>query len=184
MIDRLEGEVVYVRGVEVGVKVGPLIFSLSVPTRLCSGLKIGRKKLFYVDLVLKQNELKLYGFADEEERETFRKLRNVPGVGDRRALRILSSLSPGELMEFVFDGNVVALSSLPGIGKKTAARIISELSPQVVPREGIYNEVREALLSLGFSNQEVNSLLKKIRIKEGQRVEEVLKDVLRGSSET
>jgi Holliday junction DNA helicase RuvA len=119
-----------------------------------------------------QDSQTLYGFASSEEREVFRKLLKISGIGAKLALTILSGASAGELARFVTTGDVAALTRLPGIGKKTAERIIMELRDKLtglsigsarpagtpVGTDPV-SEAGHALTSLGYKPVEVSRMI-------------------------
>jgi Holliday junction DNA helicase RuvA len=119
-----------------------------------------------------QDSQTLYGFASSSEREVFRKLLKISGIGARLALTILSGASAAELARFVATGDVAALTRLPGIGRKTAERIIMELrdkltglsigglSPVGAPLgTDPVSEAGHALASLGYKAVEVSRMI-------------------------
>ncbi len=119
-----------------------------------------------------QDSQTLYGFASSSEREVFRKLLKISGIGARLALTILSGASAAELARFVATGDVAALTRLPGIGRKTAERIIIELrdkltglsigglSPVGAPLgTDPVSEAGHALASLGYKAVEVSRMI-------------------------
>jgi Holliday junction DNA helicase RuvA len=134
----------------------------------------------------------LFGFADEKERELFRLLISVSGVGNNTALLMLSSLSPNNLVEAIVDGNAAALQAVKGIGGKTAQRIVIDLKDKLekgkISQEIIktsYNTNKEEALSgltvLGFNKNKAEAVLKKIIDKQGAElpVEELIKEALK-----
>ena len=134
----------------------------------------------------------LYGFAEENEREFFRHLISVSGVGNNTAILILSSLTPDKLYKVISENNVSALQSVKGIGAKSAQRIIIDLKDKIskgkIPSEIMettYNTNREEALSglavLGFSKNSAEKVLNKIIEKEGTDlpVEELIKKALK-----
>lgn len=119
-----------------------------------------------------QDSQTLYGFASSSEREVFRKLLKISGIGARLALTILSGASAAELARFVATGDVAALTRLPGIGRKTAERIIMELRDKLtgVSIGGLspvgaplgtdpVSEAGHALASLGYKAVEVSRMI-------------------------
>lgn len=119
-----------------------------------------------------QDSQTLYGFASSSEREVFRKLLKISGIGARLALTILSGASAADLARFVATGDVAALTRLPGIGRKTAERIIMELrdkltglsigglSPVGAPLgTDPVSEAGHALASLGYKAVEVSRMI-------------------------
>ncbi len=127
----------------------------------------GSEARVFTHLHVREDELTLYGFATQDEREAFEALLGVSGVGPKVALGVLSALSPDELAQAVTTQDVALISSVPGIGSKTAQRIIVDLagrlpteaaaSADTAARRGAnpaVTEVREALLGMGFSAAE------------------------------
>lgn len=119
-------------------------------------------KLYIESVYVRDDNPKYYGFADSEERELFRKLISVSGVGGGSALLMLSSLSAPEIAGAINTANVVMLKSIKGIGEKTAQRIVIDLKGKMGKHEGgisqilnsSYNKNKEealmALVTLGF----------------------------------
>ena len=119
-------------------------------------------KLFIESVYVRDDNPKYYGFADSEERELFRKLISVSGVGGGSALLMLSSLSAMEIAGAINTANVAMLKSIKGIGEKTAQRIVIDLKGKMGKHEGgisqilnpSYNKNKEealmALVTLGF----------------------------------
>ncbi len=132
----------------------------------------GVVKLF-THFVVREDAQLLYGFADREERQLFRLLISVNGVGSATAMMILSALPPAELSGVIAAGNDVALKAIKGVGPKTALRIIIELKDKM-GKTGIaaelfptlHNKVREealsALVTLGFNKAGVEKALDKM----------------------
>ncbi len=134
----------------------------------------------------------LYGFSEESERNLFRKLISVSGVGSNTAILILSSMTTEELNEAIVSGNISALKSVKGIGSKTAQRIIVDLKDKL-EKEGIsiekldlvHNTKKDEALSgltvLGFSKGLAEKALNKIIKEEGVSlpVEELIKKALK-----
>lgn len=133
-------------------------------------------------LAVREDAMVLYGFADEEEREVFRHLISVSGVGAGTARMILSSMTPAEVVSAIHSGNVAALKSIKGIGEKSAQRIIVDLkgkfgkdisiNPLQFP--GSDNKFREealsALVALGFARAMAEKAIDKSLKSEGNVV--------------
>ncbi len=123
-------------------------------------------------LIIRDDSLQLYGFADAEERELFRKLIAVSGIGPRLAIAILSGLSPADLVQAIANEDYQLLTHIPGVGKKTAQRVVLELKEKLVKtREKVppqFPPVRpstlreEALLALETLGYKHNEALKAI----------------------
>ena len=141
-------------------------------------------------LSIKEDAHTLFGFAEREERELFRHLISVSGVGPNTAQMILSSLSPEDAQQAIIAENVSILKSVKGIGGKTAQRIILDLKDKL-SKQGIiveqsialHNTTREEALSaltmLGFSKNAIEKVIDK-ELQEGALVvEELVKRVLK-----
>lgn len=130
-----------------------------------AGLKVGEQARVPTSLVVREDSLTLFGFADEDERELFGLLQTVSGIGPRIALATLAVLSPDALRRALVDGDVATLTRVPGIGRKGAERLVLELRDKVVvpaaspatataPVNGANprrDQVVEALVGLGFA---------------------------------
>jgi Holliday junction DNA helicase RuvA len=133
VIAYLEGTLVR-RGTEtiVAVAGGGVALELQVPTRAAEGLPaVGELVKLWTHLAVREDAWTLYGFPTVEEREMFRLLISVSGVGPRVALGMLSGASPAEIARHLRTGDERSLARLPGIGKKSAARLVVELGQRV-----------------------------------------------------
>ena len=135
-----------------------------------------------------------YGFSGEEERELFRKLISVSGVGGASAILMLSSLSPLEISGAINTANVSLLKSIKGIGEKTAQRIVVDLRGKLGKHEGgistiltpVYNKNKEealmALVMLGFAKASAEKAIEKAMKQQGvssDNVENLIKAALK-----
>lgn len=148
------------------VEVGGIGLKVFAPASLLSKLgNIGQEVALSTHLVVRENDLALYGFASPEELRLFELLLRVSGVGPRTALNIMSFVSPETLKEAISRGDAAALGRIPGIGKKTAERLVldlrgkfgAEFSQSATGFAGLTAaeaEVIAALTSLGYSVME------------------------------
>ncbi len=130
-------------------------------------------KVFVSSLFVRDDMPKYYGFATKEEREIFRQLISVSGVGGSSAMLMLSSLSPTEIIGAINTANVSLLKSIKGIGEKTAQRIVVDLKGKLGKHEGGIaqiintpdNKVKEetlmALIALGFNKNQAEKAIEK-----------------------
>ncbi len=134
---------------------------------------IGEECVLHTRMVVREDAMLLFGFADRGERAAFDSLTTVSKVGPKLALSILSRMEPHEVAEAVGRGDVLKLASVPGLGKKTAERLVLELrGKNLVAFEagaqygttvgGPYVEAREALSALGYSVEEAEKALKEV----------------------
>jgi holliday junction DNA helicase RuvA len=169
-----------------GVGYGVMI-SLATYERLP---EVGRDGALHTTLVVREDALTLYGFAQTEEREMFQMLTTVSGVGPKIAIGILSSIGIDTLKENIARGNAAALTALPGIGKKTAERISLELRDKITAsasgitssvagtKADTRNEALAAMLALGYSRATAEKAIRGA-LKEGPAVEESVEKLLK-----
>lgn len=151
-------------------------------------------KLFVESVFVRDDNPRYYGFADSEERELFRKLISVSGVGGGSALLMLSSLSPAEIAGAINTANVTMLKSIKGIGEKTAQRIVVDLKGKMGKHEGgisqilttSYNKNKDealmALMTLGFPKMAAEKAIEKSIKQQGvstDNVELLIKSALK-----
>ncbi|MGB1039310.1 MAG: Holliday junction branch migration protein RuvA [Flavobacteriales bacterium] len=144
-------------------------------------------------LSIKEDSHTLYGFADSQERELFKQLISVSGVGTNTARMMLSSMTSNELVSSIASNNVTSLTSIKGIGSKTAQRIILDLKDKILKtadevdnksalmNNTIKNEALSALVVLGFDKKSAEKAIEKILMKEPgiSDVEELIKKSLK-----
>lgn len=142
-------------------------------------------KIFVESVFVRDDNPRHYGFYDQEERELFRKLISVSGVGGVSALLMLSSLSPNEIAGAINTANVLILKSIKGIGEKTAQRIVVDLKGKLGKHEGgmtqilttSYNKNKDealmALVTLGFPKIAAERALEKTIKQHGMSTENV-----------
>lgn len=174
------------------VDVNGIGYLLNISLHTYSLLREDEHCTLYTHLVVREDDMLLYGFIDLGERELFRQLISVSGVGVNTARIILSSLSPGEVIRAIGEGDAALLQRIKGIGTKTAQRIIIDLKDKV-PRELIpheksgflHNTKKEEALSgliiLGFPKMLADKALNSIIESEGTglTVEQLIKHALK-----
>ncbi|OFX40382.1 MAG: Holliday junction DNA helicase RuvA [Bacteroidetes bacterium GWA2_32_17] len=146
--------------------------------------------LFLHHVVREDAEL-FFGFFSKQEREIFRQLISVSGVGPNTARMMLSSLSSEEIQKAIMSGNVIQLKSIKGIGQKTAERIIVDLRDKIAKVEGVgenfgisHNTIRQealsALLMLGFQRNNTEKTIDKLLLQNSAlSAEEIVKLALK-----
>jgi Holliday junction DNA helicase RuvA len=170
MIERIQGTILEKTPTHCVVQVGPV--GLEVMVSLNTSQKMGGKGEaveLLTHLHVREDVLQLYGFSDQQEREMFRLLIGVSGVGPRLALTILSGLTVPELVQSIAAGDFKSLTRIPGVGKKTAQRVILELKekvqvetteemPEAVQltsgQHQVFEEAMLALVTLGYKPAE------------------------------
>jgi len=172
VIGRLTGKLLEKQPPMVALEVQGVTYELDVPMSTLYQLPAtGTTTTLFTHLVVREDAHLLYGFATDAERQLFRQLLRVNGVGARTALAILSGLSVQELQQAVAMQETSRLTRIPGIGKKTAERLMLELKDRlsgaidatggaVVP--SVRGDALRALLALGYSEKEGGAALSKV----------------------
>jgi len=132
MIARLSGTLAAKSPTEIVLDVGGVAFALSIPLSTFERLtEVGTRVSLYTHLHVREDLLQLFGFFTAEERELFRLLISVNGIGPKMAQGILSGITAGDLKAHVLAGNSASLMAIPGVGRKIAERLIIELRDKI-----------------------------------------------------
>jgi holliday junction DNA helicase RuvA len=186
----LEGELVHKSPSLLILAVGGVGYELNITLQTYGKIQSREKCRLFTHLQVREDAWVLYGFADEEERATFRQLLNINGVGAATARIILSSLTPEELERAVASEDSKTLEKVKGIGGKTAQRIILELKGKLLGVKNTsgsavarHNTTQEdaliALVNLGINRSVAEGALKKIDNISSLSIEEMIKQALR-----
>ena len=178
MYEFIKGKLVEKNPTYVVIEANGIGYILHISIHTYTKLKEDENCCLYTHFVVREDAQILYGFAEVEEREIFRQLISVSGVGPNTARMVLSSASPSEVANAIGQGNAPFLQGIKGIGAKTAQRIIVDLKGKLfkdmIPYEKVesgYNTKKEEALSglviLGYSKMMAEKALNKIIEKEG-----------------
>lgn len=172
MIGKLTGTLLEKSPPQVLVDCGGVGYEVDVPMSTFYGLpELGQKVALLTHFVVREDAQLLYGFATATEREAFRQLIKVSGVGPRMALSLLSGMSVAELAQAVTAQEAGRLVKVPGIGKKTAERLLLELKGKLgadlgplagggLPLGDSHGDIQQALIALGYNEKEAAAALK------------------------
>jgi Holliday junction DNA helicase RuvA len=144
------------------IEVGGVGFAVQAAPSTLATLRRGEEAQLFTALIVREDSLTLFGFADTDARDLFWMLLTVSGIGPRLGLAMLAVLEPDKLRAALSEGNIAMLTQVPGIGKKGAERLIIELrdkvgawqsseAPVVASASVVRNSVVEALVGLGFA---------------------------------
>jgi Holliday junction DNA helicase RuvA len=177
MIASVRGRVLAVRLDSTVVEVGGVgLLALATPATL-AGLRVGVEAELATSLVVREDSLTLFGFADSDERDVFETVQTVSGIGPRLALAMLAVHTPDGLRTAVAAQDLTALMKVPGIGRKGAQRIVLELTdrlgapssaagdaaPTPSPVGGrLHEQVIEALVGLGWSAKQATDVVEAV----------------------
>jgi Holliday junction DNA helicase RuvA len=191
MIDYIKGTMTQVTPTFLTIETGGVGYFINISLSTFSKLEGKSEYKILVHEIIREDSHQLFGFADAEEREVFRLLISVSGVGASTARMMLSSLSPGEIEKAIIGSDVNILKSVKGIGLKTAQRIIVDLRDKIGKQAGggeIFaftdntnrEEALSALVMLGFAKGAVSKILEKIvREEKNLTVEDMIKRALK-----
>lgn len=167
MIGRLRGTIVRQGATSLLIEVGGIGYDVAVPVRTLVELPgVGEDAVLHTHLHVREDQLALYGFAGADDRDLFRLLLGISGVGPKVALAILSTMDADELRGVVATEDAAALTTVPGIGKRSAQKLLLELRPKLelpdgeLDPSGPRSEVRAALEGLGYQPDEIGSVLR------------------------
>ncbi|QDE34916.1 Holliday junction branch migration protein RuvA [Microbacterium foliorum] len=164
MISSLHGAVLHSTADQVIIDVGGVGFSVAVPADVAHTAAVGEKLLLHTSLIVREDSLSLFGFADRSELEIFGLLISVTGVGPKSALGVLSHLTVDQIAEAVTGEDDAPFRRVSGIGPKTAKLIVLQLAGKVHPvgagskptKAGpvdVVGQVTAALVGLGWSEK-------------------------------
>jgi holliday junction DNA helicase RuvA len=162
------------------IEVGGVGLRLHTTAGTAASLRPGAEAMLATTLVVREESLTLYGFAEEDERAIFSLVQTVSGVGPRLALAMLTIHAPDGLRRAIGTGDLAALMKVPGIGKKGAERIILELRDKIGVPSGAASsgarrpavdeataQVHDALVGLGWSSRQADDAVEAVRPEAG-----------------
>ena len=168
MIAALRGNVLSIEPTAAVIEAGGVGYAVQATPATLAGLRVGQEAFVHTSLVVREDSMTLFGFADADEREVFDALQTVSGVGPKLALTILATLTPDQLRQAVGNADIAALTRVSGVGKKGAQRLVLEIGAKLGPRRGgddleapssnaRSGDVVAALVGLGFSERDAES---------------------------
>ncbi len=189
MIGRLTGTLLEKHPPQVLVEVHGVGYEVDVPMSTFYNLPaVGEQLSLYTHFSVREDAQQLFGFLTAKEREVFRLLIRITGVGPKLALSVLSGLSVDELAQAVALQETGRLTRIPGVGRKTAERLLLELKGKladVLPAgpaaaatpAGVQADALHALIALGYSDKEAVAVVK--QLPEGLALEEAIRQALK-----
>lgn len=184
MIATLRGEITQIADAALILEVGGAGLRVFVPKPLLTRFQPGEVVLLQTHLIVRENDLSLYGFETVADRQLFLTLLGVDGVGPKMALAVLSTLTLDTVQRAVFSEEPDLLSRVPGVGKKTAQKMLLYLKDRLKPVSGLEkivtmsdadSEVLAALTALGYSVIEAQTALQSLPKDAPDSVEEKLR---------
>jgi len=176
-------------------------FELKIPLSTFEELpQLNEKAMLYVYTYHNEDGTKLFGFCTKQEKDLFKLLININGVGPKSALALMSSITTGELITAIITQNVNIITKAPGFGKKTAERLIVELKDKIENisdldikksqtmetdltnsslLSSMMTEVESALVSLGFKPLEIRKTLQNVKVSDDMSIQDVVKSCIK-----
>ena len=193
MIDYIKGQIIELSPTDMVVECGGIGYRILISLQTYEGMNKKKDATVYIHHYLREDEELYYGFATKDERELFRLLIGVSGIGASTARMMLSSLSSDEIRNAIISEDINKIKSIKGIGMKSAQRLILELKDKVIKVGGSDNtsifsqgsnpvteEATTALVMLGFTKANVNKAISAV-LKEypAATLEEIIKLALK-----
>ncbi len=191
MYEYIKGKIAALNPAHAVIEAGSIGYFIHISLYTYSKLSGQNEGKLFLHQVVREDAHLLVGFADENERELFRMLVSVNGIGTNTAIMMLSSLNPDEIKSAILGENVRLLQSIKGIGAKTAQRVIIDLKDKVgkspaseqilsTPNNTIREEALSALVMLGFARKSVEKEIDRILAAQpGISVENMIKQALK-----
>ena len=195
VIAKLTGRIDQIEADRCIVDVNGVGYLVHASTRTLSALPAGQAAALLIETHVREDAIVLYGFCDGAERDWFRLLTTVQGVGAKVALNILSALSPRDLIGAIQAGDRGALTRAPGVGAKLAVRLLTELREKAgampagigffpvlpPPVGGVEADALSALVNLGYRRAEAQNVVARAmeRLGEGAVLDAVIRDGLK-----
>jgi Holliday junction DNA helicase RuvA len=175
VIAAVRGTVLSVTTDSAVVEVGGVGLLLHCTPAALGLMRVGEQVAVSTSLVVREESLTLYGFADADERAIFESVQTVSGIGPRIAQAMLAALAPMEIRRAVSAGDIKALTAVPGIGQKGAQRLVLELRDRLAPpasdyvpvaaaADGWAEQVHAALVGLGWGSREADEAVERVRV--------------------
>lgn len=194
MIDYIKGTVIELTPTELILECGGIGYRILISLQTYEALQLKTQTVAYIHHYLREEEELYFGFATPDERELFRLLISVSGIGVNSARMMLSSLTCDEIRKAILAEDVNRIKSVKGIGLKSAQRLVLELKDKVVKGEGSdtgsvlfqadqnkqADEATTALVMLGFTKANINKVMPGIlKANPNAKVEEMIKAALK-----
>ena len=193
MIEYIKGQIIELTPAELILECGGIGYSILISLQTFEALQGKREAVAYIHHYIREDEELFYGFATKDERELFRLLIGVSGIGVSSARMMLSSLTSDEIRNAILSEDINRIKSVKGIGLKSAQRLVLELKDKIVKGAGsdtgtifkadtnaLVDEATTALVMLGFSKAAIGKVMPAILKDNPQaRVEDIIKAALK-----
>lgn len=190
MIGKLKGIIEDLKPTEILLDVNGIGFELTIPFSTYEKIQNEKNVSLLVHTIHKEDQFRLFGFYSRIEKDLFKALINVSGIGPAMAISVISGISPDGLIESIKSQNTALLTKIPGIGKAKAEKLVFELKRKLAQLERIAgpagetpskkNDAVEALVALGFDESKSVKCVNEITIAKGEiGIEDIIKEALK-----
>lgn len=190
MIGRLTGRIEDLKPTEMILDVNGVGYELTIPFSTYEKIQSEKTVTLLIHTIHKEDQYRLFGFYTRIEKDIFRSLINVSGIGPAMAISVLSGITPERLIDAIKSQNPMLLTKIPGIGKTKAEKLVFELKRKLTQLERIAghvsetpskkNDAVEALVALGFDENKSLKCVNDIILEKGEiGIEEIIKDALK-----
>jgi Holliday junction DNA helicase RuvA len=190
MIGKLKGSVDDLKPTEMILDVNGVGYELAIPFSTYEKIQNEKIVTLHIHTIHKEDQLRLFGFYTKIEKDIFKSLINVSGIGPAIAISVLSGITPDRLIEAIKSQNPLLLTKIPGIGKAKAEKLVFELKRKVKHLETIAgdlgsansktNDAVDALVVLGFDEKAASRCVNEIVNDQGDiGIEEIIKEALK-----
>jgi holliday junction DNA helicase RuvA len=188
MIGYLKGIIKEISGSKIILLCQNIGYEILVPVKLLVNYSVGDEAEFYIYTHVREDQLKLFGFEDNKEKQIFEIMIGVSGVGPKIGLLILSAASVGQIQKAISTADVAFFTNIKGLGKKGAQKIIIELKNKLGSlaeldlsdsEVQVSNDVVEALITFGFKRRDILPVLAKIdsKLEESEQIKMALNEL-------
>ena len=193
MIDYIKGQIIELTPTELILECGGIGYSILISLQTYEALQLKTQAVAYIHHYIREDEELFFGFATKDERELFRLLIGVSGIGVASARMMLSSLTSEEIRQAILSEDIHKIKSVKGIGLKSAQRLVLELKDKIVKGAGtepatifkadnnaIVDEATTALVMLGFSKAAIAKVMPTLlKANPNPKVEDLIKAALK-----
>ena len=193
MIDYIKGQIIELTPTELILECGGIGYSILISLQTYEALQLKTQAVAYIHHYIREDEELFFGFATKDERELFRLLIGVSGIGVASARMMLSSLTSEEIRQAILSEDIHKIKSVKGIGLKSAQRLVLELKDKIVKGAGteqatifkadnnaLVDEATTALVMLGFSKAAIAKVMPSIlKANPNPKVEDLIKAALK-----
>ncbi|AJA89877.1 ATP-dependent DNA helicase RuvA [Borreliella chilensis] len=196
MINKIHGKVIDKKESSLILMTTVFEFEILVSSFCLANFKLSDKVELFTYLYTRENELKLFGFLNSDEREAFKGLIGVSGIGPRAALRVLSNIKYNEFKDAIDREDVELVAKIKGIGKKMAGKMFLHLKGKLLVNNELesslfrFKELEESIVSMGFERRIVTSKLKEAsnlvefsNLKDSEKEQFLFKEILKRMSD-